>query len=106
MKTITQAFALALALGLMAASVQAEESSALQDGVEAIKNTGKTIGHTTRDVTKKIGHATRDTTTEIGHATRDAAREVGHKTREVTTDIGHATRDAVKDVKEGVTSDK
>jgi len=50
-----------------------------------IKETGRTIGHTTRDVTKEIGHGARDVTREIGHGTRD-----------VVKDIGEGTRDAVK----------
>nr|WP_186295833.1 hypothetical protein [Shewanella algae] len=41
-----------------------------------LKETGRTIGHTTRDVTKEIGHTTRDVTREIGHASRDAAKSV------------------------------
>ncbi len=36
-----------------------------------MKATGKTIGHTTRDVTREIGHTTRDVTRDIGHCTRD-----------------------------------
>jgi hypothetical protein len=58
-----------------------------------IKQAGRTIGHTTRDVTKEVGHTTRDVTREIGHGARD-----------VTRDIGHGTRDAVRDVRQGITS--
>lgn len=36
-----------------------------------MKATGKTIGHTTRDVTREIGHTTRGVTRDIGHGTRD-----------------------------------
>jgi hypothetical protein len=42
-----------------------------------IKNTGKTIGHTTRNVTKEIGHGTRDVTKEIGHGTRRVVKSIG-----------------------------
>ncbi|MBU1619677.1 MAG: hypothetical protein KJ556_06910 [Gammaproteobacteria bacterium] len=42
----------------------------------AIKETGKTIGHTTRDVTKKIGHASRDTVKAIGKETKEIVKEI------------------------------
>lgn len=38
---------------------------------DSIKEAGRTIGHTTRDVTREIGHASRDATREVGHAFRD-----------------------------------
>jgi hypothetical protein len=41
-----------------------------------IKRTGRTIGHTTRDVTREIGHGARDVTRDIGHGTRDVVRDV------------------------------
>lgn len=56
-----------------------------------VKDTGRQIGHTTRDVTR-----------DIGHATRDAARTVGHTSRDVTREVGHTTRDAAKKVGAGV----
>ena len=40
------------------------------------KETGRTIGHTTKDIT-----------TSIGHASRDAAKSLGKKTQEVVSDI-------------------
>ncbi len=40
-----------------------------------LKETGRTIGHTTRDVTTEIGHTTRDATKAIGHATRDTVKQ-------------------------------
>jgi len=43
-------------------------------GCAPIKETGRTIGHTTRDVTKEIGHGTRDVVNEIGEGTRDAVK--------------------------------
>lgn len=55
-----------------------------------VKETARTIGHTTRDVTREIGHGARDVTREIGHGTRD-----------VVTGIGEGTRDAVKSASDG-----
>jgi hypothetical protein len=45
-------------------------SVALLSGCAELKQAGRTIGHTSRDVTRDIGHATRDVTREIGHGTR------------------------------------
>jgi hypothetical protein len=45
-------------------------------GCALFKETGRTIGHTTRDVTREIGHGARDVTREIGHGTRDAVRDI------------------------------
>jgi hypothetical protein len=53
-------------------------------GCAQIKEAGRTIGHTTRDVTTEIGHGARDITREIGHGTRDVVHEVGEGTREAT----------------------
>jgi sorbitol-specific phosphotransferase system component IIA len=52
-----------------------------------IKQTGRIIGHTTRDVTREIGHGTRDAVKTIGHGARDATREIGHGTRRVVGNI-------------------
>lgn len=41
-----------------------------------LKETGRAIGQSTKDVTTEIGHATRDTTKAIGHASRDAVKSV------------------------------
>ncbi|QYJ88934.1 MULTISPECIES: hypothetical protein [Shewanella] len=41
-----------------------------------LKHAGRSIGHTTKEVTTDIGHATRDTTKAIGHASRDAVKSV------------------------------
>ena len=49
----------------------------LLGGCADIKEAGRTVGHTTRDVTREIGHTTRDVTREIGHGTRDAVKQVG-----------------------------
>jgi hypothetical protein len=56
-----------------------------------IKQTGRIIGHTTRDVTREIGHGTRDAARIIGHGSRDATRELGHGTRRVINNIGSET---------------
>jgi hypothetical protein len=52
-------------------------------GCAHIKEAGRTIGHTTRDVTREIGHGTRDVAKEIGHGTRDAANTVGDGVKKV-----------------------
>lgn len=54
-----------------------------------IKEAGRTIGHTTRNVTR-----------EIGHGTRDAAKEIGHGTRRVVNSIGQETEDEPKPLSE------
>ena len=41
-------------------------------GCAELKDAGRQIGDTTKEVTTDIGHATRDTTRAIGHASRDA----------------------------------
>ncbi|MCG9731883.1 hypothetical protein L1D44_19020 [Shewanella sp. Isolate13] len=45
-------------------------------GCAELKDAGRQIGHTTKEVTTDIGHATRDTTRAIGHASRDAVNSV------------------------------
>ncbi|MGI2259801.1 hypothetical protein [Shewanella sp. GXUN23E] len=46
----------------------------------------------------------KETGRDIGHATKEATTEIGHATRDATRAIGHASRDAVKSVKEEVKS--
>ena len=41
-----------------------------------MKSAGRTVGHTTRDVTRTIGYTTRDVTKQIGHGTRDTVTSV------------------------------
>ena len=41
------------------------------------KEAGRTIGHTTRNVTREIGHGTRDAAKEIGHGTRRVVKSIG-----------------------------
>ncbi|ALP41256.1 hypothetical protein ACKC5O_11310 [Aeromonas schubertii] len=48
-------------------------------GCAELKGVGRTIGHTTRDVTREIGHTTRDVTREIGHGTRDTVNGIGNE---------------------------
>jgi hypothetical protein len=60
------------------------------------KEAGRTIGHTTRDVTKEIGHGARDITREIGHGTRDVAREIGGGTRDATNAAAEEVKKVVK----------
>ncbi len=45
-------------------------------GCAELKDAGRQIGTTTKEVTTDIGHATRDTTRAIGHASRDAVNSV------------------------------
>ena len=76
-------FVLALAGGFLPGCVQ-------------LKEAGRTIGHTTRDVTKEIGHGAREVTNEIGHGTRDVAREVGEGTRDATNAAAEEVKKVVK----------
>ena len=43
---------------------------------QEIKDGGRQVGETTRDVTRDIGHATRDAARETGHFFRDTAKEI------------------------------
>ncbi|MGZ8162932.1 MAG: hypothetical protein ACXWTL_11120 [Methylobacter sp.] len=52
-----------------------------------VKDAGKTIGHTTRNVTREIGHGTRDVTRTIGHGTRDTVKAIGKGTKEVVKSV-------------------
>lgn len=62
-------------------------------GCAEFKEAGRTVGHTTRNVTREIGHTTRDVTREIGHASRDAAKEVGHSTEQAVKEVGDEISD-------------
>jgi hypothetical protein len=46
-----------------------------------LKESGRTIGHMTRNVTREIGHGTRDVTREIGHGTRRVVKSIGQETK-------------------------
>ena len=61
-----------------------------------LKEAGRTIGHTTRDVTTGIGHGARDVTREIGHGTRDVARDIGEGTRDATNAAAAEVKKVVK----------
>jgi hypothetical protein len=75
--------ALALAAGVLSACTQ-------------IKETFRTIGHTTRDVTTEIGHGARDITREIGHGTRDVVRGAGEATRDATQSAAEEVKKVVR----------
>jgi len=40
-----------------------------------VKQAGRTVGHTTRDVAKEIGHGTRDAAKDIGRGTKRVVAE-------------------------------
>lgn len=65
-------------------------------GCAPIKEAGRTIGHTTRDVTTEIGHGARDITREIGHGTRDVVRKVGEGARDATNTAAEEVKKVVK----------
>ncbi|MGR9087947.1 MAG: hypothetical protein ACU841_12850 [Gammaproteobacteria bacterium] len=52
-----------------------------------VKEAGRTIGHTTRDVTREIGHGTRDVTREIGHGSRRAVKAVGQGVKDTAKSL-------------------
>jgi hypothetical protein len=51
------------------------------------KDAGRTIGHTTRNVTREIGHGTRDVATDIGHGTRRTVKAIGEGTQDVVKSV-------------------
>jgi len=65
-------------------------------GCTQVKEAGRTVGHTTRDVATEIGHGARDVTREIGHGTRDAVRGVGGGTLEATKAPAEEVKKVVK----------
>lgn len=58
-----------------------------------VKETGRAIGHGTRDVARGIGHGTRAAAKGIGHGFRDAAREIGHGFRDAVNGEGQRSPD-------------
>jgi len=52
-------------------------STGLLSSCAEFKDSGRTIGHTTRNVTREIGHGTRDVTRDIGHGTRREVQAIG-----------------------------
>jgi hypothetical protein len=71
-------------------------AAAFLPGCTQIKEAGRTIGHTTRDVTTEIGHGARDVTREIGHGTRDVVRDVGEGTRDASKTAADEVKKVVK----------
>ncbi len=49
-----------------------------------VKEAGRSIGNTTRNVTREIGHGTRDAAKEIGHGTRRVVNAIGQESKEST----------------------
>jgi hypothetical protein len=45
-------------------------------GCVELKQAGRTIGHTSRDVAREVGHGTRDAAKAVGHGTRRVAKEI------------------------------
>jgi hypothetical protein len=62
-------------------------STGLMSSCAELKESGRTIGHTTRDVTREIGHGTRDVTREIGHGTRRAVKTIGQGTKDAAKSL-------------------
>jgi hypothetical protein len=75
-RLLTPLASVVLAVGLMAPAAANERRAEARSGESRVKETGRTIGHATRDAAKAIGHATRDITREIGHAFRDLGRKL------------------------------
>lgn len=50
-------------------------------GCAEFKDTGKTIGHGTRDVAKAIGHASRDTAKAIGKNTKKIVNDINNDSK-------------------------
>lgn len=50
------------------------------------KSAGRSVGHTTRDVTREVGHTTRDAAKAVGHASKNAAKKVGSSIKNATSD--------------------
>ncbi|MDP1665519.1 MAG: hypothetical protein Q8L79_10390 [Methylobacter sp.] len=55
-------------------------STGLLSSCAEFKEAGRTIGHTTRNVTREIGHGTRDAAKEIGHGTKRVVNSIGQET--------------------------
>jgi len=58
-------------------------SAGLLSSCAEIKEAGRTIGHTARNVTREIGHGTRDAVKEIGHGTQRVVDSIGQETKDV-----------------------
>lgn len=61
---------------VMAVAVLLVVSGCSSQQKQEIKDGGREVGETTRDVTRDIGHATRDAARETGHFFRDTAKDI------------------------------
>lgn len=60
------------------------------------KEAGRTIGHTTRNVTREIGHGTRDVAREIGHGSKRVVNTIGDRTKNAADALTHDEEDGVQ----------
>ena len=64
-------------------------STGLLSSCAEFKEAGRTIGHTTRNVTREIGHSTRDVAKDIGHGTRRGVKTIGEGTKDVVKSLSY-----------------
>jgi hypothetical protein len=69
-------------------------------GCAQVKEAGRTIGHTTRDVTREIGHGARDVTREIGRGTREVVSGIGDGTSDSANAVEKKAKNVMKPAKE------
>ena len=62
-------------------------STGLLSSCAEFKDAGRTIGHTTRNVTREIGHGSRDVAKDIGHGTRRGVKTIGQGTKDVVKSL-------------------
>lgn len=62
-------------------------STGLVSSCAELKESGRTIGHMTRNVTREIGHGARDVTRDIGHGTRRAVKTIGQETKDTAKSL-------------------
>jgi len=60
--------------GLMKIAFLVVLSGCLLSACAQIKEAGRTVGHTTRDVTREIGHGTRDAAKAVGEGVKKVAK--------------------------------
>jgi hypothetical protein len=56
-------------------------SGSVVPGCAQVKETGRTIGHTTRDTAKAIGHATRDAAKAVGEGVKKVVKSTPEEER-------------------------
>jgi hypothetical protein len=56
-------------------------SGSVVPGCAQVKETGRIIGHTTRDTAKAIGHATRDAAKAVGEGVKKAVKSTPEEER-------------------------